>query len=81
MLYFVSRVLSSKNFPRAKDAKKNDGITTSRKIFFFRIWHLLPPSTGILKTGDVQINPLISGLVQRYTEQDYTAATYEVVSA
>lgn len=35
MLYFVSRVLSSKNFPRAKDAKKNDGITTSRKIFFF----------------------------------------------
>lgn len=25
--------------------------------------------------------PLISGLVQRYTEQDHAAATYEAVSA
>lgn len=38
---------------------KKYGITKSReKFFFFRIWHLLLPSTGILTTGDVQINPL-----------------------
>lgn len=62
---------------------KKYGITKSREIFFFFFSYLALTATLHRDLNDRgrTDKPLISGLVQRYTEQDHAAATYEAVSA
>lgn len=52
-----------------------------RFFFFFSYLALTATLHRDLNDRGRTDKPLISGLVQRYTEQDHAAATYEAVSA
>lgn len=57
------------------------GLQRVERFFFFSYMALTATLHRDLKDRGRTDKPLISGLVQRYTEQDHAAATYEAVSA